>query len=201
VTERRRRRQTDGRQTVAMNLARRFRVCWLGFLLSLIFFPNGCSTDQSGITATKDLEKYRKVYLVRPSGDDRDLTGGILARLIRTGFDAGEIDVAALKKMAAAKEVTEPTLVCRVDAVSTYDYNRAWYCFESAEIKFYDVETGKLIFKVEYFHPNSFLPENTELNFMFIKIRDSFFPGQPNPFRDNLKGPYGPSNHKFQIDN
>jgi hypothetical protein len=182
-----------------MNLVRRLRICWLGLFLPLIFLSvNGCSTDQSGIAANKDLEKYRKVYLVRPKGDERDLTTGILSRLQRAGFDAAETNEEGAKKMAAARDVKEPTLICQFYTVSTWDSNRSWYCFENAQIHFYDLETGKLVFRADYFHPNSFLPENTEFNRLFIQIRDNFFPGQPNPFRDNLKGPYGPSYRTFQ---
>jgi len=187
---------------VAMHLARQFRIWWLGFLLPLILLcSNGCSTDQSGITANKDLEKYHKVYLIRPRRDDRDLTTSILSRLKRAGFDASETDEEGAKKLAAARDAKEPTLICQFHTLSTWDYNRSWYCFENAQIHFFDLESGAMVFRVDYFHPNSFLPENTELNRLFIQIRDNFFPGQPNPFRDNLKGPYGPANLKFQIDN
>lgn len=185
---------------VAMNLVRRFRICWLGLFLSLIFLSaNGCSTAQP-IAAGKNLEKYRKVYLARPKGDERDLTTGILSRLQRAGFDASETDEEGVKKMAAARNAQEPTLVCQFHMVSRWNYNQTWYCFESAQIHFYDLQTGELVFKVDYFHPDSSLPENTELNRLFIQIRDGFFPDQPNPFRDNPKGPYGPSYRKFQTE-
>ena len=76
-----------------MNLVRRFGNYWLSFLLPLIFlFANGCSTDQSGVTAHKDLTKYRKVYLLQPKSDERNLYAGILSRLQRAGFDASEVD-------------------------------------------------------------------------------------------------------------
>jgi hypothetical protein len=185
----------------AMNLVRRFRIRWLCFLLPLIFLlSNGCSTDQPDASANKDLEKYRKVYLVRPKGDDRDLTAGILSRLKAAGFDAAETDEQGAKKMVAAKDVKEPTLICEFDAISTWNYDRTFYCFESVQIHFFDVEKGERVFRADYFHPGSYLPENTELNHLFVKIRDGFFPGQPNPFRMNKKGPYGPSYRKFQVE-
>jgi hypothetical protein len=187
-----------------MNLPRRLRICWLSFLLPLIFLSsNGCSTDQSGITASKDLEKYRKVYLVRPKGDDRNLAAGVLSRLKVAGFDASEIDAEALKKIAAAKEATEPTLVCHFSYVTTWDYERTWYSFMSIDIAFSDLAKDQVVFRVgrnNYNFQNLQLPENTDLNRLFIKIRDGFFPGQPNPLRDNLKGPYGPSYHQFPTD-
>ena len=174
----------------SMNPARQIRVCWLSLFLSLIFLlANGCSTAQSGTATNQDLEKYRIVYLVRPKGDDRDLTAGVLSRLKAAGFDASEIKATELKKLAAAKE---PTLVCKFRYISTWDYNRTWDCFESIRIDFYDLESEKPVFNVNYFHPDSLIPEVTELNRLFIQIRDNFFPGQPNPFRENPRGPYGP---------
>jgi hypothetical protein len=35
---------------------------------------------------------------------------------------------------------------------------------------------------------------------MFIQVCDNFFPGQPNPFRDNLRGPHGPPYQEFKHD-
>jgi len=183
-----------------MNYVRQIRICWLCFFLLLISLSNGCSTAQQEIATNKDLEKYRKVYLQKPKADDRDLAAGVLSRLQRAGFDASESDPEGLKKMAAAKDATEPTLVCRFHFISNWDYDRTWYCFETADIYFYDLASGELVFKVNYFNPNSFLPENTELNRLFIQIRDNFFPGQPNPFRDNPRGPYGPSYREFRHD-
>jgi hypothetical protein len=181
----------------SMNCVRLVRICWLCIFLPLIFFLNGCSTVPQQTATNKDLEKYRKVYLVKSKRDERDLAAGVLSRLQRAGFDANTTDDKSLKKMAAAKE---PTLVCRFYSISTWDYNRTWYCFETAEIHFYDFDSGKQIFEVNYFHPNSMLPENTELNRMFIQIRDNFFPGQPNPFRDKPRGPFGPPYQEFQHD-
>ena len=100
--------------------------------------------------------------------------------------------------MAAAKDSIEPVVVCQFRAISTWDPSRTWYCFESAQIHFFDFESGNLVFRADYFHPDSFLPENTELNRLFIQIRDGFFPDQPNPFRDDPKGPYGPSYRQFK---
>ena len=186
-----------------MNLARRFALCWLFLLPLILLSSNGCSTAHSGVTANKDLEKYRKVYLVRSKSDPHNLTVGVLSRLKAAGFDATEIDEEGFKKIAAAKELTEPTMACRFDYVTTWDYERTWYSFMSIDIKFSDVEKQRVVFEVSHLNYNfqgSRLPENTELNRLFIKIRDSFFPGQPNPFRDNPKGPYGPSYHQFQTD-
>jgi hypothetical protein len=180
-----------------MNFVRLIRICWLCIFLPLLFVSNGCSTAQPQVAINKDLEKYRKVYLVKPRGDGRDLTAGVLSRLKRAGFDAETTDDRSLKKLAAAKE---PTLVCRFNGISTWDYTRTWYCFESVEIHFFDFDTGKQVFEVTYFHPNSTLPENTELNRLFIQIQDNFFPGQPNPFRDNLRGPHGPPYQEFKHD-
>jgi hypothetical protein len=183
-----------------MILARRFQVGWLCFLLPLIFLASsGCGTVQSGITTNKDLEKYRKVYLVRPKGDERNLAAGVLSRLKRAGFDADEIDAEALKKIIG-KETTEPTLVCRFGYYTTWDYDRTWYTFMSINFEFSDVEKDQVVFKVgrnNYNVQGYQIPENTDLNRLFIQICDSFFPEQPNPFRDNFKGPYGPSYRQF----
>jgi len=187
-----------------MNFARRCRIGWLCFLLPLIFlFTNGCSTEQSGVVANKDLEKYRKVYLLQPKQDERDFAAGILSRLKRAGFDTIEVNAEELKKIVADKKATEPTLICQFGYVSTWNYDRTWSSFISIDIEFSDLEKDEVLFKVSHLNYNfeySRLPENTELNRLFTKIRDSFFPGQPNPFRDNLKGPYGPSYRKFPTD-
>lgn len=178
---------------------------WSIFLLPLIvLFSNGCSTEQSGISVNKDLEKYRKVYLVRPKSDSRDVTAGILSRLKIAGFDASEVDSEGLKKIMATKDnTTQPTLICSFDGVTTWDYDRTWYSFLAINIEFSDVEKKQVVFQVSrnnYNFVGSRLPEETELNRLFIKICDNFFPGQPNPFRDNLKGPHGPAYRRFQTD-
>jgi hypothetical protein len=135
-----------------MNLARRFRICWLCLLLPLLSL-NGCSTDQSGVTTGKDLEKYRRVYLVRPKQDDHDLTASIFSRLKHAGFDASEINIEEAKKMAASHDAKEPALFCQCNAASTWDYNRTWYCFDNIEIHFYDISTGDLVFSSGLFPP------------------------------------------------
>ena len=184
-----------------MNFVRRFHFGWLGLLLPLMLLSlNGCSTEQSATASNKDLQKYRKVYLVRPKGDDRNLTAAVLTRLKRAGFDTNETDEEGAKKMVTTKNATEPALICEFYAVSTWNYNRTYYCFENAQIHFFDANSGDLVFKADYFHPDSYLPENTELNRLFTKICDNFFPDEPNPFRDNLKGPYGPSNTRFHVE-
>ena len=187
-----------------MNLARRFRILWLCFLFPLIFLSaNGCGTGQSGIAANKDLQKYRKVYLLQPQQDERDMAAGILSRLKRAGFDSTEVDMDGLKKIVAEKGAAEPTLICRFGYVSTWNYDRTWSSFVSIEIEFSDIEKDQVVYKVSHLNYNHLdlrIPENTELNRLFIKIRDSFFPGQPNPFRDNLRGPYDPSYRRFPTD-
>jgi len=131
------------------------------------------------------------------------VTGGILSRLKTAGFDATEVDPEALKKIVAAKDTAEPKLVCSFDYVTSWNYDRTWYSFVSINIEFFDVENKKVVFRVSrnnYNFSGSLLPEETELNRLFTKIRDNFFPGQPNPFRDNLKGPHGPSYRRFPTD-
>ena len=183
-----------------MNRVRQFRIFCLGFLLALIPLSfTGCSTPLASAAPDAHLEKYRKVYLVQPKGDERNLAAGILSRLQVAGFDAAEMKVDDLKKLAAAKDEQAPAVACMFESISTYDYHRTWYCFETIQIYFFDVKSGKQVYKLGYFHPDSYIPENTELNRLFIQIRDNFFPGQPNIFRDNPRGPYGPSYSKFQM--
>jgi len=189
---------------MAMNLVRRFQTGWLVFLLPLIvFFSHGCSTEQSGVAANKDLEKYRRVFIVRPKEDDHDVITAIFSRLKVAGFDASEVDAEGLKKIVAGKAPTQPALVCSFDCVTTWDYDRTWYSFMAINIEFQDLETEKIVFSVSrnnYNFAGSRLPGETELNRLFTKIRDNFFPGQPNPFRDDLKGPHGPTYRRFQTD-
>jgi hypothetical protein len=181
-----------------MNWVRQMHVGWLCAFLPLLFLcSNGCTTAQPGAATNKNLEKYRKVYVPRPKGGEDHVTAGVFSRLKAAGFDAVEVDEENLKKIIAAKEAKEPTLVCDFDSISTYDYARAWQCFNSIHIRFYDLENEQLVFKVGYFNRESIVPESTELNRLFREICDNFFPGQPNPFRGNLKGPFGPTYHRF----
>jgi len=187
----------------AMNLVRLFRIPWATFLLSLVLLSlNGCTTEGRNAAANKDLEKYRKVYLVRPKGDEEDLTAGVLARLKAAGFDASEVDTERLKKIAA-QESAQPALVCRFDYVISWSYDRTWYTFVSVDLEFSDIQKDQMVYKASrnnYKFENVALPENTQLNHLFVKIRDAFFPGQPNPFRDNPKAQFGPAHRKFQTD-
>ena len=57
------------------------------------------------------------------------------------------------------------------------------YTFQTIQIDFCDLEKGELDFRASKFDYYSVLPENAELNRLFVQVSDKFFPGQPNPFK------------------
>jgi hypothetical protein len=172
-----------------MNKGIGIRICNACFFLSLLFLlSNGCTTSQPTPAVDSHLEKYRKVYLLQPKEDPGKVMPRILSRLRLAGFEVSEISSERLKALAKdvrEKGLSEPTVVCVVDYVSISDYKfDDLNYFQSIHIEFVDLKTGDLVFKVGKYKYNSVLPENTQLNRLFIQINDAFFPGQPNPFRD-----------------
>ena len=169
-----------------MNVESRNWICRGWLLVSMLFlFSTGCSTPQPEHVVDRHLEKYRKVYLVRGNGDPRKVNPRVLSRLQLAGFDAIEVPFEEIKKLnkeAAKNGVNEPTVVCFVTCVSSRDVVMDLYTFPTIEIDFNDLEKGDLVFKVSHFDYYSEIPENTELNRLFVQIFDKFFPGQPNPF-------------------
>jgi len=154
------------------------------FLTLLLLFFAGCATPEPEPRHVEHPEKYRKVYLVESKGDPRQVIPRILSRLQLAGFDASKVPFDTVKKLqSAAVENDADALVCMTKAVSAHEeiYSHDNF-FQTIEIDFFDLKKGDLVFKVNYFnyHPN--VPENTELNRLFVKISDEFFPGQPNPF-------------------
>jgi hypothetical protein len=145
----------------------------------------------------RHLEDCRKVYLVKPVTDSREVAPRILSRLKAAGFDSAAIsstELQALRKEASKNGIEQPTLVCIFHSVSMREaFIDNFYGFQTIEINFYDLEKADLVFKASRFNYYSTSPENTELNRLFAQIRDKFLPGQPNPFSENLRNPSGPS--------
>jgi hypothetical protein len=171
-----------------MSKENQIRTGWVGFLVAvLLCSATGCRTPAEHRVLGRHLENYRKVYLVKTTENPRKVTPRVLSRLQLAGFDVTEVSFEAAKKMsqeAAEKGLSAPALICNFGCVSVGDpFLRDDFCFQTIRIHFYDLEKGDLVFKVSDFKYYPSLPENTELNRLFVEISDKFFPGQPNPFR------------------
>jgi len=171
-----------------MSIDSQNRICrGLLFVTLLFLFSTGCNTSQPDRVLDRHLEKYRKVYLVKSKGDPRKVTPRILSRLQLAGFNTTEIpfeEVKKVKKEAEENGVNEPILVCFVACVSSRDVVLDnLYTFQTIQIDFCDLEKGELVFRASKFDYYSVLPENAELNRLFVQVSDKFFPGQPNPFK------------------
>ena len=181
------RRQNSFRLMASMSKENRIRICRACFFISLLFLlPTGCATAPSHRVLGRHLENYRKVYLVKGKEDPREVTPRVLTRLQLAGFEVTEVPFDAIKQLhqeAVEKGLDQPVLVCSIGYVSLHDpafYNSHY--FQTLDICFNDLKKDDLVFEVNHFDYYPGFPENTDLNRLFVKISDNFFPGQTNPF-------------------
>ena len=179
----------------------RFSIFARAFLL-LPFLLTSCATPETNLAKDAQLQNYRRVYFVQPDGDPRPVSPRVLARLRETGFEVTDVHsnrfslpesgdgfVFTPKGLivhegsgpGAGEE--PPTLICRMGCVSVFDPVWQQWEFQTIRIVFFDFKTGNEVYKVSHFNYDPNVSENIELNRLFLKISDSFFPNGPNPFK------------------
>jgi hypothetical protein len=173
-----------------------------GFILSLFLSFGGCATNQLGAAPGSHPENYRKVYFVSQISDPRKVAPRVVDRLKQTGFDVTSVTTnkfslegtgtvfelsrwghLSIHHTNVAREKIEPSLVCFLSYVSMTDDWETWWSFQHIQIAFLDSQTGDLVYLAKKFESDPPVPENGQLNRLFLKIFNDFFPGQPNPFK------------------
>ena len=185
-----------------MSKPRRVSISVGVLILSLFLSFTGCSTLQPGAAPGSHLETYRNVYFVSQNSDPRKVAPRVLERLKQTGFEVSRVitnkfslegtgtvfEISRwgrlnIRHTNGVREKTEPSLVCVLGYVSTTDDWENWWSFQHIQIEFFDSQNGDLVYFAKKFDYDPPVPENGQLNRLFLKISDDFFPGQPNPFK------------------
>lgn len=100
-------------------------------------------------------------------------------------FDAAQKSVAYIHAgIVTDEELRQPATICVYEYLSLWD---VWFRFRAIEIRFYDAKKGGILYKVGQYQDDPLSSENSELDRLFRKISDDFFPNQPNPFGEKRK--------------